>query len=175
MLIDPITGLLSTNDTFQPEYREFVPGTEPDKYAPPPTPEQIEKYLKEREEQRLQAAPEEEIEDPEDFEDELIGNPADVQVQGAQTAPTPIDGMPTPSARPVLIPREEIPPPPPIAQPTPEQPPRQEEPRKKRLFFRRFRENTDNPNPNIPPSPNQEPPRPSRLRRIFTSPYNDEQ
>ena len=45
LLIDPLSGLLATDDTFQPEYREFVPGTQPTQDAPIPTPEQIKEYL----------------------------------------------------------------------------------------------------------------------------------
>lgn len=163
LLVDPITGLLATNDTFQPEYREFIPGTEPNKYAPPPTPEQIENYLREREEQRRQLTPEEELEDPEDLEDELIGNPADM----AMPPPPPNDNMQgPPPVRPVLMPPDA--PPPPIAPPPPmaEQSPQPEESRKRRLFFKRFRE-VPQENP-----PSEEPQRPSRLKRIFTSPYS---
>ena len=70
LLIDPITGLLATADSFKPEYREFVPGTEPKRYAPPPTMEQIENFTNEQEEQRRnleEDSGEEDLENPEDM------------------------------------------------------------------------------------------------------------
>ena len=75
-LVDPITGLLATRNTFRPEYRELVPGTEPTKFAPPPSPERIEKYLKNMESQRGYGdESEEELEDPDEMEEDLLQDP----------------------------------------------------------------------------------------------------
>jgi penicillin-binding protein 1A len=186
LLIDPITGLLATRDTFQPEYREFVPGTEPTKYAPPPSPEQIEEYLREREQQRrtMQDDSEEEIEDPENLEEQLVNNPNDSPSAGPQAGrelnqPIPLnqqDNLSAPPVRPVLIPRDE----PPQPQPNNSQmldqrlrqqqvPVPQEQPtRRRRLFFRRSEEATQPIDTQGQPVPPQQP---KRWRKIFSSPY----
>lgn len=49
--IDPISGLKATSKTFNAVYRNFVPGTEPKKYAKDPTDAEIQKYLKKKEEE----------------------------------------------------------------------------------------------------------------------------
>ncbi len=185
LLVDPITGLLATRDTFQPEYREFVPGTEPTKYAPPPTPEQIEAYLRDREEQRrsMVVQEEEELEDPENIEEELVNNPNDTSASPNPSNRPETDSLSPPPIRPVLIPREEpantasTPPQtaPPVAQsPQQAQP---EPPRRKKLFFRKLREREEEPNNSAPATgnssspPQQEPSKISLVKRLFSSPY----
>ncbi len=77
-LIDPITGLLATKSSFRPEYRDFVKGTEPTEYAPKPTQEDIDKYLKENAKTAANLDDEEE-EDNED--EEIVEEPSAQEVQ----------------------------------------------------------------------------------------------
>ncbi|MDJ0625805.1 MAG: PBP1A family penicillin-binding protein [Candidatus Caenarcaniphilales bacterium] len=115
LLIDPITGLLATKSSFQPEYREFVPGTQPKKYAPAPTPEQIEEYLEEMESQR-QAYLEENWDDlenvyNENLEEELLRDESSEfdypfrNLSRSNRSSNRSSRLSPPSVRPVLIQR----------------------------------------------------------------------
>lgn len=183
LLVDPITGLLATKDTFQPEYREYVPGTEPKKYAPPPSPEQIEKYLSEMEEQRrsmTSAAAEEsdEVSDPAEIEDQLLSNPNDYanqnKPQSPQELPRTQDSLNPPSVKPVLIPRNDD-----GANQAPVQNQNYNQPQaqsnqppedasgKRKSIFKKWRENEEQQE-----DPNSDPQKPkSRWKRLFSSPY----
>jgi len=189
LLVDPITGLLATKDTFQPEYREFVPGTEPKRFAPPPSSEQIEKYLKEREEQRRSMAPpdeeEEEIEDPEDIEQQLLNNPNDYSYSNSNSQARPHNfpynqqeaQTPQP-VRPVLIPHQDTSTdnnqfqnqntPNYNNQPYQGEASANNDGSNRKSIFRRWR----NQEPEQPTAEEEAEPKPkSRWRRLFSSPY----
>ncbi|MDX1921466.1 MAG: PBP1A family penicillin-binding protein [Candidatus Caenarcaniphilales bacterium] len=194
LLIDPITGLLATKDSFQPEYREFVPGTEPKKYAPPPSPEQIEKYLEEMEAQNKYYQDEEldELEDLDNIEEQLVNNPNNYDYgpryprgQGPNGAtnnpPAPVDinnpdQIPPPTrVKPVLINKEKVDELYPAPQQQNQTPQANEEPRRKKRLFDRFRNKEDNeeagPQNNPNPAPTQNTQETPRWKRIFNSPY----
>jgi|GEM_PF-705153 len=67
--IDPITGLRATPSTYDPQSREFIPGTQPTKYAPAPTPESIRNYEAERQEEMGYMFNEDEYADIEETEE----------------------------------------------------------------------------------------------------------
>jgi penicillin-binding protein 1A len=173
LLVDPITGLLATNSTYQPEYRNFIPGTEPKKYAPTPTSEDIDKYLKEK--QKRTVVYEEELEDPENIEEKIQENTqnnssqtqgnlqAPNEAQNIQQRPVSIQETPIQQINPVIPQNLEQPRPRPL---TPEEA-ASEDTKKRRLFFRKWKNEDEENNPPQEATPAPVP----RWKRLFNSPY----
>ena len=186
LLIDPITGLLATADSFKPEYREFVPGTEPKRYAPPPTMEQIENFTNEQEEQRRnleEDSGEEDLENPEDMIEEQLTNNSNSSFPQPKEINNNPDNLPPPPIRQnPIINREEnqavIPPSPQTENQLPnnnaapaDNSENNNSPEPRRRLFRRQREEQNNQNAETNGQNPEAPPQRSRWKRLFSSPY----